>query len=55
MPTIAADPPSEKLHLLVESANQYHIIYSERGYEIFRQTTEDLNELLYWVMESVAK
>ncbi|WP_387692976.1 hypothetical protein [Photorhabdus sp. RM71S] len=27
MPTIATDRPSEKLHLLVESAQQYYIPY----------------------------
>ncbi|KAA1170957.1 Imm63 family immunity protein [Photorhabdus heterorhabditis] len=51
---VYSEPVGDGSGYIVIDNNQYHIIYSERGYEIFRQTTEDVNELLYWIMESVA-
>ncbi|AKH62018.1 hypothetical protein VY86_00210 [Photorhabdus thracensis] len=51
---VYSGPVGDGSAYIIIDNNQYHIVYSERGYEIFRQTTEDLNELLYWIMENVA-
>ncbi|NJM41318.1 MAG: hypothetical protein HC853_11410 [Anaerolineae bacterium] len=33
---------------------QYHYIVTERGLELSRQTTTDKDELLYWLVSSIA-
>jgi hypothetical protein len=32
---------------------EYHFVSVERGKEIFRKTTKELDELLYWIMEGI--
>lgn len=32
---------------------QYHYVAVERGTEVFRKSTSDLDELLYWIFEGV--
>jgi len=33
---------------------RYNYIFSERGYELFRKTTDSADELLYWIMSELA-
>lgn len=33
---------------------KYNYIFSERGYEFIRKTTESTDELLYWIMSELA-
>ena len=33
--------------------DQYHYVAVERGTEVFRKSTSDLDELLYWIFEGV--
>lgn len=37
----------------IEVTDRYHWILSERGSEFHRQSTHDLDELLYWTFQSI--
>ncbi|PXA98229.1 hypothetical protein DMC47_09485 [Nostoc sp. 3335mG] len=37
----------------IEVDSRYHFVVCERGNEFERRTTDDLDELLYWILEGV--
>jgi len=49
--TIRRDSGGEGSH--VEISDAYHLILSERGKELRHRTTTDIDELLYWIFESL--
>ncbi|WP_439538071.1 Imm63 family immunity protein [Sphingomonas sp.] len=51
LPTFAQSRHDGTPHIEVD--RQYHWIVCERGYEIQRRSTSDLDELLFWVFSSV--
>lgn len=51
-PTFGYTADFARPHIEVESG-QYHYVVVERGAEVLRESTSDLNELLYWVFQSV--
>jgi hypothetical protein len=44
--------PNDEAHPFLEVDDAYHYVIRERGSENGRQTTRDLDELLYWILEN---
>ena len=40
-------------HIEVDNAGRLHFVINERGQELERQTTNELDELLYWIFDSI--
>lgn len=40
-------------HIEADAAGFLHFVVIERGEELERKTTKDLNELLYWIFDSI--
>ncbi|HML11232.1 MAG TPA: Imm63 family immunity protein [Stellaceae bacterium] len=51
LPTYGRSKDGARPHIEIDDF--YHYVVVERGRELRRDTTTDLNELLYWVFESV--
>lgn len=52
LPTYGRSEDFARPHIEV-SGQTYHYVVVERGEELQRKTTEDINELLYWIFKSV--
>ena len=52
LPTFGSSVDFGHPHIEINSAG-YHFVVIERGKELERRTTHDLDELLYWIFESV--
>ncbi|GGE95268.1 Imm63 family immunity protein [Hymenobacter cavernae] len=52
LPTYGRSEDFARPHLEVNAAGM-HFVVVERGQELERRTTQDLDELLYWVFEGV--
>lgn len=51
-PTFGYTADFARPHVEVKDG-QYHYVAVERGAEVFRESTSDLDELLYWIFEGV--
>lgn len=40
-------------HIEVDASGALHFVVVERGQELERKTTNDLNDLLYWIFDSI--
>jgi len=51
LPTFGQSEDGARPH--IEVGSEYHFVVVERGSELRRSSTEDLDELLYWVFSGV--
>ena len=51
LPTYGASEDSARPHIEIDG--RYHFVVVERGLELERRTTTDLDEILYWIFDGV--
>jgi hypothetical protein len=51
LPTYGASENSARPHIEIDG--RYHFVVVERGLELLRRTTMDLDEILYWIFDDV--
>jgi hypothetical protein len=51
LPTYGATEDSARPHIEIDG--RYHFVVVERGLELQRRTTTDLDEILYWIFDDV--
>jgi len=53
LPTYGRSRDGAHPHIEIDSSRALHFVVIERGEELERKTTKDLNELLYWIFDSI--